>query len=337
MRAMASGAEVVCTTVGPYAKYGMTLAEACAREGTHYADLTGEVLFVRSSIDRYHAAAEASGARIVHSCGYDSIPSDLGVLMVYEAARAAGAGPLTDALLVAKGKGGVSGGTIDSLRTQVDAVRADPTRQQIIDDPYALSPDRAGEADMGPQSDNFRPRRDPMAGEWIGPFVMGAFNTRIVRRSNALQAWAYGRSLRYQEAMAGGPAPFGPILATGMGVALRASAPAMSFSPTRAVLDRFLPKPGGGPSEATQRRGYFRSDIYAGTNEGARYHGVIAGDGDPGYSATAVMLGESALCLALNRAQLPDRSGVLTPATAMGHVLTGRLRKAGFRCEVGTT
>ena len=334
MASLAEGTRVVATTVGPYAKYGTALAEACARAGTHYADLTGEVLFIRHSIDRFDQSARNTGARIVHACGYDSIPSDIGVLLLHEQAHVDGAGDLGETTLVARLKGGVSGGTIDSMRTQIDALRVDPAQRRIVLDPYGLSPDRPAEPDLGDERDSLRPHYDADAGAWTAPFVMGPFNTRIVRRSNALTGWSYGRSFRYRETMAAGKGPAGALAAGGIGTGQGVLMAGMALAPTRMVLDRVLPKPGTGPSEAARRKGHFRSDIYTTTSGGARYRSTVAGDGDPGYAATAVMFGESALCLAAGGEDLPTVAGVLTPATAMGAALTTRLRAAGMTCTV---
>lgn len=327
---LAAGSTVVATTVGPYARYGSALADACADAGTHYADLTGEVLFVRSCIDRLHERAGASGARIVNSCGYDSIPSDLGVLLVHQRAAEDGAGGLADTVMKATAKGGFSGGTIDSMRAQMEAVAADRNQARIVADPYALSPDRDAEADLGPQPDTFAPRRDPLLGEWTAPFVMASFNTRIVRRSNALTGWSYGKRLRYREVMSFGATPLGAVAAGAVTAGLAGVVAGMRFGPSRRAMDRVLPKPGEGPSQRTMDAGRFRSDIVAVTEGGARYRGVVAADGDPGYKATAVMLGESALALALDGDRLPLRAGVLTPATGIGMPLVERLRAAGF-------
>jgi short subunit dehydrogenase-like uncharacterized protein len=334
MADLAAGTRVVATTVGPYAKYGTVLAEACARAGTHCADLTGEVLFIRHSIDHFDEVARHSGARIVHACGYDSIPSDIGVLLLHQQAQADGAGDLGDTTLVARLKGGVSGGTIDSMRTQIDALRADPAQRRIVTDPYGLSPDRSAEPDPGDEPDSLRPRYDAEVGAWTAPFVMGPFNTRIVRRSNALTGWSYGRSFRYRETMLAGRGPVGALTAGGIGAGQVALMAGMTRTPTRMALDRVLPKPGTGPSAETRRKGHFRSDVYTTTSGGARYVSTVAGDGDPGYAATAVMFGEAALCLADAGDALPDRAGVLTPATAMGTALTERLRAAGMTCTV---
>jgi short subunit dehydrogenase-like uncharacterized protein len=333
LAALARAARVVATTVGPYARYGLPLVEACARAGTHYADLTGEVLFVREAIDRYDALARESGARIVHSCGYDSIPSDLAVLLLHERAVADGAGDLHDVQLVATARGGFSGGTVDSLRGQVDAMRRDPAARRLAADAFALSPDRAAEPGTPQPPDAGRPSR-AADGRWSAPFVMAPFNTRIVRRSNALQDFAYGRGLRYGEVMSTGPGPLGAAAAVAATGGLFALLGAMALPPTRALLDRVLPAPGSGPSAEVREKGWFRSVVTARTGSGRRYRTEVAGRGDPGYAATAVMLGQSALALAFDSDRLPGRAGSLTPATALGDVLVERLRAAGHTYTV---
>ena len=332
---LARSTRVVATTVGPYLRYGLPLVQACAEAGTDYADLTGEVLFVRQSIDRFHDTAVGTGARIVHACGFDSVPSDLAVLLAAEQAKADGAGDLQDTVLhVVSMKGGVSGGTIDSARAQVEAVSADGDLERLVDDPYSLSPDRSAEPDLGDERDRLTVGKDPDLGRWTGPFVMAPFNTRIVRRSNALSGWSYGRRFRYREVMGFGTSPVAPLLATGMTAGLAAGLAGMSFGPTRKVLDRVLPSPGEGPGEQARRNGHFRIEVVARTSTGARYTATVAAKGDPGYAATAVMQGESALCLALDRDRLPEAVGVLTPATAMGSALADRLRARGFEISV---
>jgi short subunit dehydrogenase-like uncharacterized protein len=335
VRELAERTRVVATTVGPYARYGMPLVEACAEVGTDYADLTGEVLFVRDSIDRCHERAAVSGARIVHSCGFDSIPSDLAALLAFERARDDDAGELTDTtMLLISARGGLSGGTIDSMRTLVDTVRADLSHLRTMRDPYALSPDREAEPDLGDERDQTWVRREPELGVWTGPFMMAAHNTRIVRRSNALLGWSYGRRFRYREAVAFRGGPVAPVLAGGMALGLGAAVAGMALPPTRFVLDRVLPDPGEGPSEETMRTGHFRMDLHAQTTSGTRYLVEVAAKGDPGYAATAVMLAGSALCLALDRDRLPDLAGVLTPASGIGSALADRLRDQDFLLDV---
>ncbi|HVL83565.1 MAG TPA: saccharopine dehydrogenase NADP-binding domain-containing protein, partial [Pseudonocardia sp.] len=171
---LAASTRVVATTVGPYARCGLPVVQACARAGTHYADLTGEVLFVREAIDRFDALARDTGARIVHSCGYDSVPSDLGVLMLHERAVADGAGELAEAELVAAAKGGVSGGTVDSLRGQLAAVGRDRDKRRLAADPHSLSPDRSAEPAPRQPADAAPPARRP-DGTWVAPFVMAPY------------------------------------------------------------------------------------------------------------------------------------------------------------------
>jgi len=331
--ALAAQTHVLATTVGPYARYGLPVVEACAAAGTHYADLTGEVLFVREAIDRVDAVARETGARIVHAAGYDSIPSDLSAMLLAARAAADGAGGLRDVRLVAYLRGGFSGGTIDSMRAQVEAMHENPALRRVVGDPFALSPDRDAEPDTRQPRDAGPPARTP-DGRWTAPFVMASYNTRIVRRSNALQDWAYGRGMSYGEVMGTGRGPVGAVTAVGLTAGLAGTLAAMSFAPTRAVLDRVLPAPGSGPSEEARRKGWFTMVVDAGTEDGRRYRATAAGKGDPGYAATAVMLGESALALALDGDRLPDRAGSLTPATALGDVLVERLRAAGHTYEV---
>jgi len=328
--ALARAARVVVSTVGPYRVHGLGLVEACAAAGTDYADLSGEVLFIRDSIDRCQDVAADAGARIVHGCGFDSVPSDLGALLLHHAARADDAGDLQDTTLVVTAlKGGVSSGTLASMLGQQDEVRASAERRQVVQDPYALSPDRAAEPNLGDERDLDWVHYDGDLRMWVGPFVVAGINTRVVRRSNALQGWAYGRQFRYREVTGFGTGPAAPMLGAAASAALKAAEAGLGFGPSRALLDRLLPEPGQGPSEKTRRTGLFRIQIHARTSAGGRYLGTIEAQGDPGYAATSVMLGESALCLALDRDRLPDRAGVLTPATAMGLALADRLRSAG--------
>jgi short subunit dehydrogenase-like uncharacterized protein len=325
VKELAESVKVVATTVGPYRQYGMALVEACANAGTAYADLTGEVLFMRDTIDRFHEVAERNGARIVHNCGFDSIPSDLGTYLLHQAAGE----ELEDTTLVVRAmKGGPSGGTLASMTGQIDEMKSDQRLRKAAGDPYALSPDRDAEPDLGRESDIQMPVHDDDLGMWLGPFVMAGVNTRVVRRSNALQGFAYGRRFRYREAMAMGEGLGGRAKATGLSVGLGALVGGLTFGPTRSVLNRFLPAPGEGPSEEARRNGFFKIDVHTRTASGARWVCHVAAPGDPGYAATAVMLGESALALALDGDKLPDRAGVLTPSTAIGEALADRLRAA---------
>ena len=232
LAALARAAQVVVSTVGPYRSRGLALVRACAEAGTDYADLTGEVLFIRDSIDRCHDVAAAAGARIVHCCGFDSVPSDLGVLLLHQAARAGDAGDLQDTTLVVTAlRGGISGGTLASMMGQQAEVRASAQRRRVAGDPYALSPDRAAEPDLGDERDLDWVRYDGDLRSWTGPFAMAGINTRVVRRSNALQGWAYGRRFRYREVTGFGAGPAAPLLATAASTAQWAAGAGLAFGP----------------------------------------------------------------------------------------------------------
>jgi short subunit dehydrogenase-like uncharacterized protein len=326
---LAARATAVATTVGPYRRYGMALVEACAAAGTHYADLTGETLFMRETIERFDAPAKASGARIVHNCGFDSIPSDIGVLTLHSAA-----GELTETTLVVRRlKGGVSGGTVASMKGTVDDVKKDRSLIRVLADPYALSPKRDAEPELGKEADLRGAEYSDELRTWFGPFVMAPINTRVVRRSNALQDWAYGRRFRYREVMAFGSGVVGRVTALGVGGGLAALTAGLALPPSRFVLDRVLPGPGAGPKEDLVRRGFFEIEIHGRTPADERWLCHVQAPGDPGYGSTSVMLGESALALGLDFDTLPDRAGVLTPATGIGLRLADRLRAAGQTFE----
>ncbi|GAB11760.1 hypothetical protein GOARA_088_00230 [Gordonia araii NBRC 100433] len=336
---MVARTQVVCTTVGPYLRYGEPLVTAAASAGTDYVDLTGEVPFVRYSIDKVGETAASTGARIVHACGFDSVPSDLGAYLLYERAKADGAGTLGNTtMIVTSMRGAASGGTIDSVRVIAEQARDSSTRNLLLN-PQALSsgPGELVRVDRRSEPSDAALVRassiDPSLRGTLAPFFMSSFNTRIVRRSNSLLD--YGPDFRYGEAMAVGKLPvISTIASATVAAGLGAGLGAMSFKPTRALLDRVLPKPGQGPSEKARDKGHFTVQTFTTTSSGRRYRSEMAAKGDPGYKATAVMLGESALALALDRDKLPDRAGVLTPAVAMGDVLADRLRGAGFKIGV---
>lgn len=335
LRKLARSTGMVVTTAGPYRAHGIGLVEACCDERTDYADLAGEVLFMRESVDRFHNAAAAADVRIVHACGFDSVPSDLAALMLHERASKDGTGSLRGTTcVVASLRGGLSGGTLASMKGLVDELKQRPELRRIVADPYALSPDREHEPRLGKESDLDWVERDRDLGIWVGPFIMARANTRVVRRSNALQRWAYGREFRYREVTGFGKGAAAPARGAAMSVALGGFAVGLSVGPTRALLDRVLPKPGAGPSQRTQRTGRFRFEVHSTTSSGAHYVATAGAKGDPGYSATAVILGECALSLTVDRDRLSGGGGVLTPATAMGDVLVERLRAAGHTYSV---
>ncbi|KGI69013.1 saccharopine dehydrogenase family protein [Mycolicibacterium rufum] len=342
LAAMAASTRVVITTVGPYLRYGLPLVAACAAAGTDYADLTGEPLFVRKAIDLYHKQAADTGARIVHACGFDSIPSDMTVFALYRQAERDGAGALGDTnYVVRRFAGGMSGGTIASMTELAREAATDPEARRLLNDPYTLSPDRGAEPELGGQSDaRWRRGRDiapELDGYWVGAFAMAIPNSRIVRRSNALLDYAYGRRFAYAEQMSLGKsvlAPLASAMATGGNVAAVELGGRFLNRVPRGALERILPKPGTGPSEQTRENGHYTVETYTTTATGARYVARMSQKGDPGYKATSVLLGESGLALALDRDKLPDLHGVLTPAAAMGDALLGRFPAAGVTLDV---
>jgi len=327
--------KVVCTTVGPYSKYGFELARACAQQGTSYCDLTGEPPFVRRSADANDEEARANKARIVHCSGFDSIPSDLGAFLAREHA---GEDLSWVKVFVGKMKGAVSGGTISSMFNIMELARSDREMRRLLFDPHGLDPVR-GKAAKDPFEDDQRGVRfDRDIGRWTAPFVMATINTRVVRRSHAIlkaeNQKGYGPGFRYNECMSFASGPAGLVAASAVVGGLGAFMAAASSHTVRALLERtVLPAPGEGPSREARDAGFFEMHILAKTESGRKIRGRIAGDKDPGYGETAVMLGESAMCLAKDGADLPARYGVLTPATAMGNPLVKRLRAAGMTLE----
>ena len=322
---LAASTSVVATTVGPYLRYGMGVASACARAGTSYADLSGESIFVARNIERNHHDAENSGARIVHSCGFDSIPSDLGVGLAHQAA---GAVPIVAATLRVRSlRGGVSGGTIDSLRQQMKEAKTDASARRVIGSPYALTPGPSVRL-PGHGGSGWGKER----GAWQAPFVMGAYNQQIVQRSNYLTGWSYGELTRYREVVTTGRGFAGFARAGAIRAGTAALIAGFALPPTRALLDLVLPAPGTGPSTDAIEHGRFVIDVDVYPVEGQPVRTRIAAPFDPGYGGTGVMLAESALSLAFD--ELPDRAGVLTPMVAMGRSLAERLRAHRFTLDV---
>lgn len=340
--AMAARTRVVISTVGPYLRYGVPLVAACAAAGTDYADLTGEPLFVRECIDLHHKQAVDTGARIVHACGFDSIPSDLTVFALYRQAEQDQAGQLGDTnFVVRRFAGGVSGGTVASMAELARAAAADSDARRLLKDPYTLTPDRSAEPELGAQPDaRWRRGRDiapELDGYWVGAFAMAIPNTRTVRRTNALLDYAYGRRFEYAEQMSVGRsivAPVAAAMATGGSLATIELGSRFLDRVPRALLERVLPKAGTGPSERAREQGHYSVETYTTTSSGIRYVARMSQRGDPGYKATSVLLGESGLALALDRDQLSELRGVLTPAAAMGDALLARFPAAGVSLEV---
>ncbi|MCB0967100.1 MAG: saccharopine dehydrogenase NADP-binding domain-containing protein [Ilumatobacter sp.] len=333
MRNLAERTEVVASTVGPYALYGSPLVEAVAAAGTDYCDLTGEPQWMRRMIDAHQEAAVASGARIVHACGFDSIPSDLGVWFTQQRAQEQFGRPCTSISLRVKAmKGGASGGTIASGLNLMEEARADADLRKLLADPYALAP---VDHRTGPRQPNVsRPRRDEASGEWAAPFIMAATNTRVVQRSHALLGRPWGPDFLYDEAMMVGGGVGGALKASvvtgGMGVFGGMAA----FGPTRSLLRKIVPEPGEGPSPEAREAGFFDLRLYGRTADGDRIRTRVTGDRDPGYGSTAKMLAESALAF-LDVPRSDVGGGFWTPATAFGDLLIERLEaEAGLTFDV---
>lgn len=335
LRRLCDGTRVVVSTVGPYALYGEPLVKACAETGTDYCDLTGEVQWIRRMIRHYEPAARRSGARIVHCCGFDSIPSDLGVHFLQQQARKRlGAACSTVKMRVKAMRGGFSGGTVASLLNVVKEAGADPALRKELANPYSICPE--GYAPRVRQPNVKSAQFDPDFGAWVAPFVMSAINTRVVQRSNALSRQAYGEDFRYDEAVLTGGGLKGRAAALAMTAGLGGFMVAGALPPTRWALERFvLPAPGEGPSAEQQRKGFFDLRFFGATDEGRSLRVKVTGDRDPGYGSTAKMLGQAGACLAQDFAGAGRKGGFWTPATMFGDALITRLvAHAGLAFEV---
>jgi len=331
MDAMVAQTRVVLTTVGPYSKYGTPLVDACVRLGAHYCDLTGESPWIRKMIDKYHQQAEEKGVAIVHCCGFDSIPSDLGVLMVVRHMSSKlnrKCGPLK--YIIGPMKGGASGGTLASMVELFNLPREELKKSR---DPYFLNPtNMRGETR---QPDMKFIEYDEDVGKWVIPFFMGPVNTRIVRRSNALLGNSYGPTFVYKEV-----ASFNSMIqAFFVWLGMAAFVVLMAIPFTRGLLQKVLPKPGEGPTEQQRKEGHFTVTFVGETHpespteKPTKVRAKVNGYADPGYGETAKMISESAICLAtLPRNSL--KGGVVTPASSMGLELVERLKKAGMTFEI---
>ena len=334
LNAMVKRAKVICTTVGPYAKYGNELVAACVEHGTDYCDLAGETQWIRRMVDLHHAAAEKSGSRIVHCCGFDSIPSDIGTHFIQrEALSSEGEYCQHVKMRVQSMKGTFSGGTIASLNNVMREASEDPEIEKILFNPYGLNPQ--GEMSGPDKRDLQSVKYDADLGAWIMPFVMAAINTRVVRRSNALNDYLYGKDFRYDEAMVGGTGFTGRLKSYAGLLALGALMAGKPDSLYKKILGHFLPDPGEGPDREARNNGFYHFVVVGKLRNGKIIKAKITGDSDPGYGSTSKMLGESAACLALDTKPTEKTSGVLTPATAMGDALLQRLEeKAGLSFSI---
>lgn len=326
LEAMCSSARVIVSTVGPYALYGEPLVKVCAETGTDYCDLTGEVQWIRRMLQRYEKKARKSGARIVHCCGFDSIPSDLGVYYLQQRALEQFGEPCSRVKMRVRGaKGGFSGGTAASLINVVKELKSTPTLRRELADPYSLCPSSRKARPKQPQV--LAAEYDEDFGSWITPFVMGSINTRIVHRSNALSGGAYGAGFRYDEAVLTGAGIKGSLAATGMSLALGGFMLASAITPSRLALERFvLPGPGEGPSPEAQAKGFFDLRFFGETAGGDSIRTKVTGDRDPGYGSTAKILGQAGACMAFDISKSDKAGGFWTPATLFGDALIERLQ-----------
>lgn len=316
--------KVICTTVGPYAIYGSKLVAACVENKAHYCDLAGEVQWMRQMIDKHQQTAQANGVKIVHSCGFDSIPSDMGVYFIQREAKVQkGQRAKKISMRVAAMKGGLSGGTYASLSKVIEQAQKDKTIYKVLTNPYGLNPTDQQEGEDRP--DLMSVVFDKTSQSYVGPFIMAGINTKVVRRSNALSNYSYGKDFRYDEATLNGKGFKGKIKGILAAIPLIFMT-AKPKSVLKSIANKLLPKPGEGPNQEQRENGFFNLRFYVTLEDGSSAMGKVTGDKDPGYGSTSKMLAESAVCLAVD--ELPKISGVLTPSVAMGDALLQRLEKS---------
>jgi short subunit dehydrogenase-like uncharacterized protein len=332
---LAAQTRVVLSTAGPFALVGSALVAACVKAGTHYCDITGETPWVSDLIERHHRDAARRGIRIVPCCGFDSVPSDIGALLVAAAVRRESGQRCASVKALHSMRGGLNGGTLASILNM-----AQSGRFRQLADPFLLNPEGTAPADRRAHADVLTPRHDADFGAWSAPFVMAAINTRVVRRSAALARGdalsPYADDFVYQETLRTGRGARGAALAAGLSVGLGAGALGLRLAPWRSALRALLPAPGQGPSERAMDQGSFRCELVGRSEGGHEVRGTIAGRGDPGNRATTVFVCEAALALAGDARRLPGgaaRGGVLTPATALGLPYAKRLAAAGMTIE----
>ena len=327
LRAIAEQTRVICTTVGPYHHYGSAMVEACVAAGTDYVDLSGEPAWMRKMIDLHGDQARASGARIVHSCGFDSIPFDFGVLYLQTEAQKRFGAPCVEVKGRVKAvKGKASGGTIASMIATIEAGADDPNVRQVMTNPYGLAPDETVKRPRQPNGNKSYFDKD--ANSWVAPFVMAVINTKNVHRSNMLMNYAYGKEFLYSEMMITRSRLVSTMVAASLGL----FAGAITIGPVRSVMKRFmLPSPGEGPNAQEREAGFYVVHFIGKSADGTRLTAKVKGERDPGYGSTSRMIGEAAVCLALDVAKDAAPGGFWTPAAVMGPPLMDRLiAKAGL-------
>jgi len=319
---LTSKTKVICTTVGPYAKYGSNLIEACIKTNTNYCDITGETQWIRKMIDKYHTRAKENKIKIINSCGFDSIPSDMGVFYSQKKLfEKTGKYASKINIRVAGAKGGISGGTYNSLSNVLEEARVDKEVRKTLTNPYGLNPK---DKQKGPDKEDLQSVIfDKVSNSWIAPFVMAGINTKIVRRSHALIDFKYGSDFSYDEATLSGKGVLGQVKGyLSLIPIFLATRKKGSF--IKNIVDYILPKSGEGPSESTRISGYYNLRFYL-TQQNKIYLSKVIGDMDPGYGSTSKMLAESAVCLALDKT--PETYGILTPSVALGDPLLKRLQE----------
>lgn len=324
LEAIVARTRLVCSTVGPYAKYGTALVEACAQSGTDYCDISGETHWMRQMIDAHQAAAERSGARLIQVCGFDSIPSDLGVFVLQrEAVERTGKPCGRVRMRVQSMRGGLNGGTAASFLYRDEQKARSSAIQQIMTDPYGLNPPGERHGPDPPTSFRANAVLDEGLAAWTMPFVMAPINTKMVRRSNALLGYPYGREFRYEEAILTGGGVRGRIAASLGALATGAFMGALGLRSTRSLLTNVLPKPGQGPSDETRRTGRYELLFVGELADGADLRLRVRGDGDPNTESTSKLLAEATLCLAQD--DIDVGGGFWTPASALGEALVNRV------------
>lgn len=327
LAAMCQHTKVIVSTVGPYAQYGSTLVKVCAQSGTDYCDLTGEPQWIARMLAAYEDNAKASGARIIHCCGFDSVPSDLGTFYLQQQAQQHYGQPCSRVKLRVKAiKGGMSGGTVGSIVGLIKEASTDASLRKLLANPYALCP---RDEHKKPKQPNLQfAEFDDTAQSWAAPFIMAGINTKVVHRSNALSHFAYGTDFVYDETMLTKKGFVGGAMAVSAAVGMAGFVAAVSVPPTRHLLEKFvLPKAGEGPSPQQQESGFYDIRLFGNTTDGKQIQAKVTGDRDPGYGSTAKILGEAAVCLALDVSKDSVKGGFWTPATAMGNKLIERLNQ----------
>ena len=323
--------KVVCSTVGPYSLYGTKLVKLCVENNTNYCDITGEAHWIRSLIDHFHEEAKSKKIKIINSCGFDSIPSDMGVYFIQnEIKKINNNYAKSIKMRVAGIRGGISGGTYSSINNLLKEAYRDNSIFKVLNNPYGLNPkDKMEGLD---KKDLRKIIFDKESNSWIYPFIMAGINTKIVRRSNALSNFIYGKDFRYEEAMIAGKG------ISGFWKAILAVFPLamIGLNPNsflKKIVDSFMPKPGEGPGIEKRKNGFYNLRFYITLNNNRIAFAKVIGDSDPGYGSTSKMLSESALCLAFDN--LSDNYGVITPSSGMGDKLLNRLKdNAGLSFEL---